>query len=129
MQRAVQIYAAVQFIVIGLSHIVQRRAWAEFFIQLRSLGRTGVFLNGFLSLMFGSIIVAFHNVWTGLPVVLTVIGWAQIVKAFVSFVFPEIGARGINRVSVERDWEFAVGGVMFLALAALMIVIVVRGGA
>ncbi len=129
MQRAVQIYAAVQFIVIGLSHIVQRRAWAEFFIQLRSLGRTGVFLNSLLSLLFGSIIVAFHNVWTGLPVVLTVIGWAQIVKAFVSFVFPEFGGRGINRVSVDRDWEFAVAGVMFLALAALMIVIVVRGDA
>lgn len=129
MHRAVQIYAAVQFIVIGLSHIIQRRAWAEFFIQLRSLGRTGVFLNGFLSLMFGSIIVAFHNVWTGLPIVLTVIGWAQIVKAFVSFVFPEIGARGINRVSIERDWEFAVAGVMFLVLAALMIVIVVRADA
>ncbi len=129
MQRAVQIYAAVQFIVIGLSHIFQRRAWAEFFIQLRSLGRTGVFLNGFLSLMFGSIIVAFHNVWTGLPVVLTVIGWAQIVKALVAFVFPKISARGINRVSVERDWEFAVGGVLFLALAALMIVILLRGDA
>jgi CDP-diglyceride synthetase len=44
-------------------------------------------------------------------------------------VFPEIGARGINRVSVERDWEFAVGGVMFLVLAALMIVIIWRAGA
>jgi hypothetical protein len=129
MQRAVQIYAAVQFIVIGLSHIIQRRAWAKFFIHLRSLGHTGTFINGFLSLIFGSIVVAFHNVWTGLPVVLTVIGWAQIVKAFVSFVFPEIGARGINRVSVERDWEFAVGGVMFLVLAALMIVIIWRAGA
>ena len=127
MQRAVQIYAAVNFIVIGLSHIFQRRAWAEFFIHLRSLGRTGVFINGFLSLMFGSIVVAFHNVWTGLPIVLTLIGWAQIVKAFVSFVFPEYGARGINRVSLERDWEFAVGGVMFLILAALMIVLVMRG--
>lgn len=129
MQRAVQIYAAVQFVVIGLSHIIQRRAWAEFFIHLRSLGRTGVFINGFISLIFGSIIVAFHNVWTGLPVVLTVIGWAQIVKAFVSFVFPEIAARGINRVRVERDWEFALGGVIFLALAVLMIVIIWRGGA
>lgn len=129
MQRAVQIYATIQFIVIGLSHIIQRRAWAEFFIQLRSLGRTGVFLNGFLSLMFGSIIVAFHNVWTGLPIVLTLIGWAQILKGFVAFVFPEISARGINRVSIERDWEFAVGGVLFLGLAALMIVIIRRGGA
>lgn len=127
MQRAVEIYAAVQFIVIGLSHIIQRRAWAEFFIHLRSLGRTGVFINGFLSLIFGSIVVAFHNVWNGPAVVLTLIGWAQIVKAFVSFVFPSVGARGINRVSVERDWEFAVAGFISLALAALFLVIAVRG--
>jgi hypothetical protein len=127
MQRAVQIFAAVQFIVIGLSHIFQRRAWAQFFIHLRSLGHTGTFINGFISLIFGSIIVAFHNVWTGLPIVLTVIGWAQIVKAFVSFVFPDLGGRGIARVSLERDHEFAIGGVMFLLLAALMIVIIVRG--
>jgi len=127
MHRAVQIYAAVQFIIIGLSHILQRRAWAQFFIHLRSLGHTGTFINGFMSLIFGSIIVGFHNVWSGPPIVLTALGWAQIVKAFVSFVFPELGGRGINRVSIERDWEFAVAGVIFLGLAALMIVIVVRG--
>src|SRR3712207_9592693 len=68
-------------------------------------GHTGVFANGMLSLSFGSIIVAFHNVWGGLPTVLTIIGWAQVVKALVSLVAPRIGMRSLERVSADRDRE------------------------
>ena len=82
--------------------------------------RAGVFVNGFLSLGFGSIIVGFHNVWTGLPTILTVIGWAQVVKGLLSFVVPRWGMRGLQRVSYERAREFVIGGFFFLALSALM---------
>ena len=71
MERAVEVFAAVQFLVIGLSHVFQPRVWVEFFTWLRGKGYAGVFVNGFLSLGFGAFIVAFHNVWTGLPMVLT----------------------------------------------------------
>jgi hypothetical protein len=81
-------------------------------------------VNGFLSLIFGSVIVGFHNVWTGLPMVLTLIGWAQVIKALVSFVMPQWGMRGLQRVSYDRAHEFVVGGVVFLALSALMLYIV-----
>lgn len=124
MERAIEILAAVQFLVIGLSHILQPRVWVDFFTWLRAKGHAGVFVNGFLSLTFGSLIVAFHNVWTGLPTVLTVIGWAQIVKALVSFVMPQWGMRGLQRVSYDRAHEFVAGGVAFLALSALMLYIV-----
>jgi hypothetical protein len=43
------------------------------------------------------------------------------------FVFPSVGARGIGRVHIERDWEFAIGGVLFLALGVLMLYLVARG--
>jgi hypothetical protein len=125
MEQAIEIYAAVQFLVIGLSHTFQPRAWVDFFTWLRSKGNPGVFANGFLSLIFGSVIVAFHNVWTGLPMVLTLIGWAQVIKALVSFVMPQWGMRGLQRVSYDRAHEFVVGGVVFLALSALMLYIVV----
>ncbi len=124
MEQAIQIYAGVQFLVIGLSHTVQPRAWIDFFIWLRGKGHAGVFVNGFLSLIFGSVIVGFHNVWTGLPMVLTLIGWAQVMKALVSFVMPQWGMRGLQRVSYDRAHEFVVGGVIFLALSALMLYIV-----
>lgn len=126
MERAVEVYAAVQFLVIGLSHLIQPLVWVEFFTWLRGKGYAGVFVNGFLSLGFGAFIVAFHNVWTGLPMILTLIGWAQIIKALVSFVWPQFGMRGLQRVAPERAGEFRVGGVLFLALAALMTYLVVR---
>jgi hypothetical protein len=124
MERAIEIFAAVQFLVIGLSHLLQPRVWVEFFTWLRGKGHAGVFVNGFLSLTFGSLIVAFHNVWTGLPIVLTLIGWAQVIKALVSFVMPQWGMRGLERVSYDRTREFVVGGVVFLAMSALMLYIV-----
>jgi hypothetical protein len=115
--RAVEIYAAVHFAVIGLSHLFQPRVWVDFFIRLRELGHAGVFLNGFLSLMFGSIIVAFHDVWLWPPVILTLIGWAQILKGLIAFCAPALAMHGLNRVSPERAWEFQVGGTLFIALA------------
>ena len=126
MERAIEIYAGIQFLVIGLSHVCQPRAWVDFFVLLRSKGLPGVLANAFLSLVFGSIIVAFHNVWTGLPMVLTIVGWAQVVKSLVGFVLPQVSMRGLQRVSMERAWEFQVAGAMFLPLAGLMAYLVLR---
>ena len=120
MERGIEIFAAVQFLVIGLSPLLQPRAWVEFFIWLRGKGHTGVFANGFLSLTFGSFVVAFHNVWTGLAMVLTIIGWAQVIKAFTSFVVPQLSMRSLQRVSLDRANEFVYAGAVFLVLSALM---------
>ena len=117
---AIEVFAVVNFAVIGLSHVAQPRAWAELFVGMRSLGYTGVFLNGMPSLLVGSIIVAFHNAWTGLPAVLTVIGWMQVVKGAISLTVPRVGMRGLLRVSTDRAWEFQAAGAAFLAIAALI---------
>ena len=119
MERAVEVFAAVFCVVIGLSHVTQPRAWVEFFVRLRGWGRAGVFVNGFLSLGFGSIIVAFHNVWEGLPVVLTVFGWGQVAKGLSNFVVPQVGLRAMARVSPERAREFVVAGVVLLVLGGV----------
>lgn len=116
---AVELYAAIQCSVIGLSHIFQPKAWADFFIRLRSWGLPGVFANAFIVLGFGTIIVSFHNVWHGWPTVLTVLGWSQVLKGATSFVIPQLGMRGLNRISLERSWMFVVAGVFFLALSGV----------
>ena len=120
MEKATEIFAAVFLSVIGLSHIAQPRAWVEFFVWLRGKGHAGVFVNGFLSLGFGSFIVAFHNVWNGLPVILTLLGWAQVLKGLLSFVAPQVALWGLARVSSERAWQFVVGGALALALSAAL---------
>ncbi|HET7695629.1 MAG TPA: hypothetical protein VFK57_07980 [Vicinamibacterales bacterium] len=119
-ERAVEIFAVVNFVVIGLSHVARPRVWVHFFVLLREKGHPGVFANGMLSLLVGSIIVAFHNVWSGWPILLTVIGWAQVVKGLVSLVAPAVGMRGLMRVSMERAREFQYAGAMFLVISALI---------
>ena len=119
-ERATEVFAVVNLLVIGLSHIAQPRGWVEFFSFLRERGHAGVFFNGMLSLTFGSILVAFHNVWTGLPMIVTLLGWAQVLKGLISLVAPTVGLRKMMRVSMERAWEFQVAGAAFVVLSALI---------
>ena len=120
MEKATEVFAAVFLMVVGLSHVAPPRAWVEFFVWLHGKGHAGVFVNGFLSLGFGSFIVAFHNVWNGLPVILTLLGWAQVLKGLLSFVAPQVALWGLARVSSERAWQFVVGGALALALSAAL---------
>lgn len=120
MERATEAFAVVNLAVIGVSHITQPRGWVDFFIFLRERGHAGVFFNGMLSLTFGSILVAFHNVWTGLPMIVTLLGWAQVLKGLLSLVAPSIGLKKMMRVSMDRAWEFQAAGVVLVALAALI---------
>ena len=121
MERAIEILAVIQLTVIGLSHIVHHRAWAEFFIRLRALGSTGVFVNAMLSLLVGSIIVALHHDWNGAAAVVTFIGWAQVLKGTISLTIPSVGMRGLMRVSLDRAWEIQVGGAIFLLISAFVV--------
>ena len=120
MERAIEILVVIQFVVIGLSHMIQHRAWAEFFIWLRGKGHAGVFANGMLSLWFGTLVVAFHPIWSGIPAVLTVFGALNIFKAVTSFLAPSIGLRSMNRISLERSWIFIPAGALMLLLAGVV---------
>jgi hypothetical protein len=120
MERAIEILAVIQLTVIGVSHIVYHRAWAEFFIWLRGKGDPGVFANGFLSLTAGSLIFSFHQVWTGIPLALTLFGILNILKAANCFLFPERAMRSMQRVSLERSREFVGAGALSLVLAGVL---------
>jgi hypothetical protein len=118
-QESVQLFVAVQSSIIAVSHIVQPHAWVDFFVWLRGKGHAGVFANGFLSLWFGGLIVAFHPVWSGPAIVITLIGWAQVIKSAIAFVVPSLSMRGFQRVSHERSREFVIAGSGLLAISAL----------
>lgn len=121
MEVAVTKLAAVCFFVVGVSHVARPRVWAQFFIDMRGRGEVGSFENALLHFPLGALIVSFHDVWTGLPLVLTLVGWGLVVKSLIYFVFPRHGLKVLGRVSVERSWEFVVAGLFSLALSALFV--------
>jgi hypothetical protein len=118
MEQATQLFAAVSFLVIGLSHLTQPRAWVAFYQTIAEHGTPGVFLEGFLCLSFGAIVAGFHNVWQGPAMVLTLVGWSQVLKGLGRFVAPQVALRIMARVTPERAWFFRAGGVIALALSA-----------
>jgi hypothetical protein len=120
MEQATQVFAAISFLVIGLSHLARPKSWVAFYQDLAARGDTGAFVEGFLLLSFGAIIVAFHNVWHGPALVLTLIGWAQVLKGTGRFLLPHVALRVMKRMTLERAWHFQVGGVGALLLCGFL---------
>ena len=119
-ERALEIFAIIHLGLMGLSHLVRHRAWAEFFMVLREHGHGGVFVHGFLSLGFGAVILALHRVWVGIPAVLSVLGVLYILKSAQCFLLPGHSLRSLRRVSPERSWEFMAPGAAFLTVALVL---------
>src|ERR1044071_9908146 len=105
MELAVTRLAIICFFIIGVSHIVQPRVWVRFFMDLHSKGAVGSFLNALLHFPLGVVIVSFHNVWHGWPLVLMLIGWSLVLKSFIYFVFPQRGVKMLARMTMEKSWE------------------------
>ena len=120
MERSVEILAIILFGVFGLSHILQPKVWAEFFILLRGKGEAGAFVDGFLNLPLAGVIIGFHNIWSGIPLALTLVGWGLLVKGLIRFCAPKQALTMMARVAVERSWEFQVAGAALLVLAGVL---------
>ena len=126
MERAVQIFAAINFLVIGLSHVAQHRAWKEFFVFLHARGNVGNILNGFLALGMGSLILGFHRVWGGIPLLLTIYGMAATAKGALYLAAPKLGLSSIEKATKKDSRLFIVPGVMLMALGAALLWHVLR---
>ena len=70
MEKSIEVLVIILFGVVGLSHLLQPRAWVEFFILLRGKGEAGAFVDGLLNLPIGALIVVFNNRWSGIPLAL-----------------------------------------------------------
>ena len=128
METSVQVFAMVNLLVVGLSHLTQPRAWVDFFVWLRERGNAGAFVNGFLSLGFGSIVVAFHDVWSGIPMILTIYGWALVLKALITFTLPGLARRSLQRVSPATTGKCVVAGALLVVFGGLLAYSLLTGG-
>jgi CDP-diglyceride synthetase len=121
MEIAVTKLAIICFFITGISHIAQPRVWARFFMEMHARGEVGSFQNALLHFPLGVIIASFHNVWRGLPIMLTLIGWGLVLKSFIYFTFPKHGVKMLARVSMEKSWEFVVAGAFAVGLSGLLL--------
>lgn len=122
MDIAIEKLVAISFFAIGLSHIFQPRAWVEFFIRFRDKGAVGSLQLGLLHLPLALLIVSFRNIWHGLPLVVTLVGWSQLLKSLLYLTYPKHGLRMLAVISIDRSWQFIVGGVFAVAISGLILI-------
>ena len=82
--------AAVFMLVLGLSYVVQARAWLRF-TQTADNEPDRLIPLGLLMVLFGAAIVGVHNDWSigwGLPV--TALGWILLLKGVAFLAFPKV---------------------------------------
>ncbi|MFT5478688.1 MAG: hypothetical protein ACI8Y8_004056 [Planctomycetota bacterium] len=120
MEAAVRDLMAIALVLLGLSHIVWPARWARFFNRLRERGAPGARANALLHLMPGVLIVAFHNVWHGVPAILTVYGWLLVIKASIYLVHPPIGLRAMGMVREDNPRSFVLVGVPMVVVGLLL---------
>ena len=115
---AVEMIMMIGFVVMGLSHIVRPKIWVEFFGQLYAMGTSGVVLRTFaLEIWPAIVILAFHQVWQGPGIALTLYGWALSIKCLTSLLWPEIGLNSLALAQTGSK-SFITSGVVLIALGA-----------
>jgi len=111
---------ALGFVVTGLSHIAAPRVWARFFIDMREKGEVAGFYNAYVHIPLGLLIVAFHPVWSGPGLLVTLIGWALTLKGGLYFLWPALALRSMAHVSEEKAGRFRIAGAVALALGLVI---------
>lgn len=96
MERGVELLAGLVLLLTCASHITAPGAWARPFDRIRSSGDLAGLANAAIHLPLGLVIVAFHNVWNGPEIWVTLIGWALLVKGTLHLLFPQLAQRSLS---------------------------------
>ncbi len=117
MAHPLQAALAVGFIIVGLSHVLCGRRWQAFFEPIfKNPG--GPFYIAMYTLPVGLLIVFTHNDWSwDLGLIVTVYGWASLLKGTIYFLFPALPQRLISeRMRSSRSITKAGGILVVLGL-------------
>jgi hypothetical protein len=115
-QRAIELFALLNFAVVGLSLVARPMAWARFFIWMQREGEAGAVIYGLLCVLWGSLIVSFHPTWHWPSLILPSFGVLQVFEGFIFLLMPRFGLHTMAVFSEKRLWLFRLLGVIALGL-------------
>jgi hypothetical protein len=121
-QRAIDIFALLNFLIVGISLVYRPDAWAKYFAWMRRNTEGGAVIYGLFCVLWGSLIVSFHREWTGLLVVLPIFGSIQLAEGFVFLVAPGLGLRLMGMFNEESPGLIRLLGLIALVLAGIIFV-------
>ncbi|AXT18485.1 hypothetical protein D7030_07465 [Flavobacteriaceae bacterium AU392] len=116
--QSIELFVAINLSIIGLSHFLQPKIWVDFFTYLHSKQNVGNIINALIALGMGSIILAFHFIWSWPRILITLYGLSQVVKALLYLTFPSVGIKSMSRVTMEKAHKFKWAGLLMFLLSS-----------
>jgi hypothetical protein len=127
-ERSIEIFAILNFAIVGLSLVVQPMAWARFFSWMSREGEAGAVIYGLFCVLWGSLIVSFHREWHGLLVILPAFGALQLFEGLIFLVAPAFGLSVMAIFNEQRLGLFRLLGLIALALAIFIYLVLLPIG-
>ncbi|WP_419861601.1 hypothetical protein [Candidatus Palauibacter sp.] len=119
--RAVEVFVSINLIALGVSYVLRPADWRAFIEHLQSKGAAGSLTVAFLAMGIGSFIVAFHNVWGGVPTILTVYGWLALAKGAFYALVPGLAQKGMETALGMGAGLWRAGGVLVTAIGVIVL--------
>lgn len=114
----VQFFMFMGCMLMGLSHIVRPKMWADYFVHLHAQGLRGVITRSFtFDLWPALLIVTLHQVWHGPAVIVTIFGWLLLAKVGVAMLAPERGLQSLAMAS-KGPRRFVFAGCALIGIGA-----------
>ena len=111
---------ALPLILLGVSHILQKQMWLDFFKGLGDMGHAGVVWRTFMLELWPAIlIVSFHQDWSWPNVVITIYGHLLMLKVALSLLIPQLGLRSLQQAERSGAAAFIVAGLVLTSLGLL----------
>jgi hypothetical protein len=126
-QHAIEVFGLINCLIIGLTLLFQPLAWGSFFAWLRAQGAAGALAYGSICLSFGSLVVAFHRVWHGLLVVLTLAGWFDVALGTLCLLIPAAGL-SLMELPEKSPAVTRLAGLVCLIVGAVILFALLQGG-
>jgi hypothetical protein len=115
----IQKVAAVFFLTVGVSYLLNARLWAGYAKQLLAEPQRLLPIL-WVTLPIGLVIVFAHNVWSGWAIIITLVGWIITIKSAFYLLFPQV-------VKVFAGWSqkalrrYLIGGGAFMTMLGALL--------
>jgi len=122
MEVLVEKVAAAVLFMVGVSLRTSTPFWISYYKGIAEMGPKGVRLNGAVSLAVGMTVILIHNVWSGVPVLLTLLGWLLLAESIICFLVPEMALASLKSMKEQQRIRVYQGtGTALVALSILLV--------
>lgn len=112
--KAIEVFYGVWILVLGISLLTAHQQWKKL-ISSWLQNPEQYFILAFVFMPIGLFTIMFHNIWSGLSIIVSVLGWIVTIKAITIFCFPTLIYKFIDTSLLKRK--------MFLAVAVIYLLI------